>query len=76
MAKATKVETCDDGCDEEHDNESESDDDDEPPKDELIDMLEDAKEHFDIKRRECKDLRKELVALSMPLMSSMHLIRG
>ena len=58
MAKATKVQTCDDGCDEEHDNESVSDDDDEPTKDELIDILEDAKEHFDIKRRECKDLRK------------------
>ena len=26
-------------------------------------MLEDAKEHFDIKRRECIDLRKELKAL-------------
>jgi vacuolar-type H+-ATPase subunit I/STV1 len=26
-------------------------------------MLEDAKEHVDIKRRECKDLRKELKAL-------------
>ena len=63
MAKATKVQTCNDGCDEEHDNESESDDDDEPTKDELIDMLEDAKEHFDIKRRECKDLWKELKAL-------------
>ena len=37
MAKATKVQTCDDGCDEEHNNESESDDD-EPLKDELIDM--------------------------------------
>jgi predicted nuclease with TOPRIM domain len=35
----------------------------EPTKDELIDMLEDVKEHFDIKRRECKDLRKELKAL-------------
>ena len=60
MAKATKVQTYDDGCDEEHDNESESesDDDDEPTKDELIDMLEDAKEYFNIKRRECKDLRK------------------
>ena len=56
MAKATKVQTCDDGCDEEHDNESESDSDDEPTKDELLDMLDDAKEHFDIKRRECKDL--------------------
>jgi predicted nuclease with TOPRIM domain len=65
MAKATKVKTCDDGYDKEHDNESEtkSDNDDEPTKDELIDMLEDAKEHFDIKRRECKDLRKELKAL-------------
>jgi hypothetical protein len=63
MAKATKVQTCDDGFDEEHDNESESDNDDESTKDELIDMLEDAKEHFDIKRKECKDLRKELKAL-------------
>ena len=26
-------------------------------------MLDDAKEHFDIKRRECKSLRKELKAL-------------
>ena len=26
-------------------------------------MLDDAKEHFDIKRRECKDLRKEIKAL-------------
>jgi hypothetical protein len=60
MAKATKVKTCDDGCDhEEHDNKSESEsDDDEPTKDELIDMLEDANEHFNIKRRECKDLER------------------
>jgi hypothetical protein len=65
MAKATKVKTCDDGCDHEHDNESESesDNDDEPTKDKLIDILEDAKEHFDIKRRKCKDLRKEIKAL-------------
>jgi hypothetical protein len=63
MAKATKVQTCDDGCDEEHDNESESDNDDEPTKDELIDMLEDVKEYFDIKRREYIDLRKEIKAL-------------
>jgi hypothetical protein len=69
MAKATKVQTCDDGCDHEHDNESESksesesDNDDEPTKDELIDMLEYAKEHFNIKRREYKDLRKEIKAL-------------
>jgi hypothetical protein len=65
MAKATKVQTCDDGCDHEYDNESESesDNDDEPTKDELIDMLEDAKKYFDIKRRECKDLRKEIKAL-------------
>jgi hypothetical protein len=60
MAKATKVQTCDDGCDHEYDNksESESDNDDEPIKDELIDMLENAKEYFDMKRRKCKDLRK------------------
>ena len=77
MTKATNVQTCDDGSDEEHDNENESDDDDdESTKDELFDMLEDAKEHFDIKRRECKSLRKELKALSKPLMSSMHLMRG
>jgi hypothetical protein len=63
MDKASKVQICDDGCDEEHDNESKSDDDDKPTKDELIDMLEDAKEYFDIKRRECKYLRKELKAL-------------
>ena len=60
MAKATKVQF----DDEEHDkNESDSNDDDEPTKDELIDMLDDAKEHFDIKRREYKDLWKELKAL-------------
>jgi DNA repair exonuclease SbcCD ATPase subunit len=63
VAKATKVQTCDDGCDEEHDNESESDNDDVPTKDELLDKLDDAKEYFDIKRRECKDLQKELKAL-------------
>ena len=63
MAKATKVQTCDDGSDKEHDNESESVNDDEPTKDELIDMLEDTKEHFDIKIRECKDLWKELKTL-------------
>ena len=63
MAKATKVQS-DDECDENNgENESDSDDDDEPTKDELIDMLEDAKTHFNIKRRECKDLRKELKAL-------------
>jgi vacuolar-type H+-ATPase subunit I/STV1 len=61
MANATKVQTCDDGHDNE--SESESDNDDEPTKNELIDMLEDAKEHFNIKRRECKDLRKKLKAL-------------
>jgi hypothetical protein len=63
MAKATKVQTCDDECDEEHNNESESDNDDEPTKDELLDMLDDAKKYFDIKRREYKELRKELKAL-------------
>jgi hypothetical protein len=66
MAKATKVQICDDGSDEEHDNENknESDsDDDEPTMDKLFDMLEDDKEQFDIKRRECKSLRKKLKAL-------------
>ena len=57
MAKATKVQSHDDGCKSESDS-----DDDEPTKDQL-DMLEDAKTHFDINRRECKDLRKKLKAL-------------
>ena len=61
MAKATKVQTCDDESDEEHDGENEHEnnsdsDNDEPIKDELFDMLEDAREHFDIKRREYKSL--------------------
>jgi hypothetical protein len=64
MAKATKVQSYDE-CDENNnENKSESDDDDdEPTKDELFDMLEDAKTHFDIKRRKCKDLHKKLKAL-------------
>ena len=39
MAKATKVQTCDDGCDVEHYNESESDGDDEPTKVDMLEML-------------------------------------
>jgi hypothetical protein len=31
MAKATEVQTCDDGCNEEHDNKSESESDDDEP---------------------------------------------
>ena len=55
MAKATKIQSCDDESDEEHDDDNENDsDDDEPTKDELIDMLGDAREHFDIKRRDAK----------------------
>ena len=47
MTKATKVQSDDECDDEEHDkNESDSDDDDKPTKDELIDMLDDAKEYF------------------------------
>ena len=76
---------CDDESDEEHDNDNENEnenennsdsDDDEPTKDELFDMLEDAKEYFGIKRRECKSLRKELKALKQAFMSLMHLMRG
>jgi hypothetical protein len=73
MANATKVQSNDE-CDQEHDK-NESDDDNEPTKYELFDMLEDAKEHFEIKRREYKVLTKELKALSSPLMSSMLLMR-
>ena len=62
MAKATKVQS-DDECDEEHDKSESENEDDEPTKDELFDMLKDAKEHFDIKRRECKSLNKEVKAL-------------
>jgi hypothetical protein len=58
MAKATKVQS-DDECDEEHDKCESENEDGEPTKDELFDMLEDAKEHFNIKRRECKDLHKD-----------------
>jgi hypothetical protein len=77
MSKATKVQTYDDACDKEHDNESKSEsDDDEPTKDERLDMLDDTKEHFDIKRRECKDLQKELKALKQAFDELMHLIRG
>ena len=68
MAKATKVQSYDDESDEEHDDENEHENDsdsdiDEPTKDELFDMLEDSREHFDIKRRECKSSRKEIKAL-------------
>jgi septal ring factor EnvC (AmiA/AmiB activator) len=56
MAKATKVQKDDE-------SDCESDDDDETTKAELIEMLEDAKTHFHIKRRECKDLNKDLKAL-------------
>ena len=62
MAKATKVQTYDDESESEHDSDSDNDDD-EPTKDELIDMLEDAREHFNISRKECKSLRKEVKAL-------------
>jgi predicted nuclease with TOPRIM domain len=58
MAKGSKVQSYD-----ESDNESDSDNYDEPTKDELIDMLEDARDHFDIKRKECKELRKNNKAL-------------
>ena len=51
IAKATKVQSHNDGCE----SKSESDDDDEPSKDEIIDMLEDAKTHFDIKRMQRLD---------------------
>ena len=62
MAKATKVQS-DDECDDEEQDKNESDSDDEPTKDELFDILEDTKKHFDIKRRECKSLNKEVKAL-------------
>jgi hypothetical protein len=63
MAKATKVQS-DDECDKNNgENKCDSDDDNEPTKGELFDMLEYVKTHFDIKRRKCKDLKKELKAL-------------
>ena len=48
MAKTTKVQS-DDECDENNKESESENDDDEPTKDELFDMLKDAKEHFDIK---------------------------
>ena len=54
MAKATKV-LCDDECDEEHDkNKSDTDDDDEPTKDELFDILEDAREYLTLREENAK----------------------
>ena len=53
MAKATKVQTYDGESESEHDSDSDNDDD-EPTKDELIDMLEDAREHFNMSRRNAK----------------------
>jgi FKBP-type peptidyl-prolyl cis-trans isomerase len=61
MAKATKVQS-DDKCDKEHDKSESKNEDDEPTKDELFDMLDNAKEYY-IKRRECKSLRNKLKAL-------------
>jgi hypothetical protein len=74
MAKATKVQSNDES-EEEHDKSESDSEDDEPTKDELFNMLEDVKEHFDIKRREYKALTKELKPLGKPLMSSMLLMR-
>ena len=64
MAKATKVQTRDDGSENEYDSDSDND---KPTKDELYDMLEDAKEHFNIKRREYKSLNKKVKALKQAL---------
>ena len=83
--KPSLFESCDDESDEEHvdnnehenENDSDSDsDNDEPTKDELFDMLEDAREHFDIKRRECKSLHKELKALKQVFDELRHHMRG
>ena len=64
MAKATKVQSDDECDDEEQDkNGNDCDGDDEPTKDELLDLLDHAKEHLHIKRRKSKSLRKELKAL-------------
>ena len=56
MAKGPKVQY------DESDSESDCADE-EPSKEELMDMLEDARCHFDIKRKESKELRKKLQAL-------------
>ena len=53
MAKATKVQTCDDGSDNEHDSDSDNDDD-EPTKYELFDILEDAKETLTLREGNAK----------------------
>ena len=52
MAKATKVKSNDE-CDE-NNGENECDSDDEPTKDELFDMLEDAKAHLTIREENAK----------------------
>ena len=62
MAKPTKVkyDVSDDDC--ESDN-CRSDDDDEYTKEELLDMCEQVHTCFEMKRKECKELRKKVKSL-------------
>ena len=64
MAKPTKVkyDESDDDC-ESDDCRSDDDDDDEDSKEALMDMLENAHTCLEVKRKECKELQKELKAL-------------
>ena len=77
MAKPTKVKynESDDEC--ESDSCRDDDDDDgEHTKEELLDMCEQVHACNEMKRKECKELRKKVNFLINPLMSSMPLIRG
>jgi UV DNA damage repair endonuclease len=52
-----------------------SDDDEEYTKEELLDMCEQVHTCFEMKRKECKELRKKIKSLEQFLMSSMPLMR-
>ena len=66
MAKPTKVkydESDDDACESDDCRSDDDDDDEEDSKEDLMDMLENAYTCLEMKRKECKELRKELKAL-------------
>ena len=80
MAKPTKVkydESDDDECESDScRNDNDDDDDEEYSKEELLDMCEQVHACNEMKRKECKELRKKVKFLENPLMSSMPLMRG
>ena len=80
MAKPTKVkydESDDDECESDSCRNDDNDDDEEGyTKEELLNMCEQVHACNEMKRKECKELRKKVNFLINPLMSSMPLMRG